>query len=265
MFSPLQISKKYLHYYVTALNGKGHGMHSPFLFQFILNVLNNKQDYTAPEEIETVRRELLSNNTKLLIEDLGAGSRTAKAKERTVRQVAASAVKSKKYSQVLYRLARYYQPKNIIELGTSLGITTIYFAKAVPSAQVTTIEGSEAIRREAVKNFERLAVSNVESLQGNFDDVLPLVLNKLDSIDLAYVDGNHRYEPTVRYFRQIVEKAHNDTILVFDDIHWSAEMERAWMEIKSDPSVRCTVDLFFLGLVFFRGEFKEPQHFSIRF
>ena len=82
---------------------------------------------------------------------------------------------------------------------------------------------------------------------------------------MAYVDGNHRYEPTIRYFQLLLSHAHNDTILIFDDIHWSAEMEKAWKEIQQHPSVRCTVDLFYLGFVFLRDEFKVPQHFVVRF
>ena len=240
-------------------------MHSPFVFQFILHVLNNKSNYQPPNEIEALRKALLRDKRVLTIEDLGAGSRTAATKQRSIEQIAASALKSKKYAQLLFRLVKHYQPTTILELGTSLGITTSYFAKANPDATIFSIEGSKAIADIARENFDKLGVKNTELMQGNFDDLLPSVIRHLSTIDLAYIDGNHRYEPTLNYFHQLLSKTANDSILVFDDIHWSEEMERAWAEIKWHPSVQCTVDIFFLGFVFFRKEFKTKQHFQIRF
>lgn len=264
MYSSLQLARKYFQYYVFASNGKGHGMHSPFVFDFILHVLKNKKNYRPQGEIEVLRKELLQNNTPIAVEDFGAGSRSRK-REKSVRLLACSAVKPKKYSWLLYRLVKHYQPQNIIELGTSLGITTAYFSFANPNAKIISIEGSKSVSLLAQENFKKLIISNIEAVVGNFDDQLPFALDQLATIDLAYIDGNHRLEPTFRYFEQLLPKINNDTILVFDDIHWSAEMEQAWKKIKEHPSVRCTVDTFFLGFVFFRKEFKEKRDFTIRF
>lgn len=265
MYSPFALAKKYLHYYLTSYNGKGHGMHSPFVFQFILHVLNNRSGYVPPAEIEALRKMLLRDNRLLTIEDLGAGSRTSSSKQRSVQSLARTALKPKKYAQLLFRLVRHYRPQTIIELGTSLGVTTAYLAAGNRSARITTIEGSGAVADVAGETFQQLGLQNVQPLRGNFDDVLPTVLQGLPSVDLAYIDGNHRYEPTMNYFRQLLPKLHNDSILVFDDIHWSPEMEKAWEEIKAHPAVQCSVDVFFLGFVFFRKEFKVKQHFAVRF
>jgi predicted O-methyltransferase YrrM len=240
-------------------------MHSPFVFDFILNVLNNKSQYTPPANIEQLRKELLHDHRLLQIEDMGAGSRIHTTKEKRVKDLAATALKPKKYAQLLFRLVKHYQPKTIIELGTSLGITTSYLSTAHPGAQITTVEGSKAIWHIANENFSKLNFNTIQLLEGNFDVVLPKVLQHHPSVDLAYIDGNHRYTPTINYFHQFLGRSHNNTILVFDDIHWSKEMEHAWNEIRQHPSVRCTVDIFFLGFVFFRQEFKEKQHFTIRF
>src|SRR5215213_8351214 len=164
MYSSFQLAKKYLHYYVTALNGKGHGMHSPFVFDFILHVLNNKNGYEPPAEIETLRKQLLADNSVVIIEDLGAGSRVQSSRQRTVSSLAKNALKPKKYSQLLYHLVKQYQPQTIIELGTSLGITTAYLSKANPSANITTIEGSEAVANIAQKNFRQLHCPNIKSI-----------------------------------------------------------------------------------------------------
>ena len=265
MFSSFQLAKKYLHYYFNASNAKGHGMHSPFVFDFILNVLNNKKKFQVPAEIEELRKQLLQDDTIISIEDMGAGSRLSSAKQRSISSLAKNAVKSKKYSQLLYRLVKHYQPQTIIELGTSLGITTSCLAKANPAAQVLTIEGSDAIAAIAQQNFQQLNCTNIQPYIGNFDYQLPSILHHLSTVDLAYIDGNHRLQPTLNYFEQFLAKKNNNSIFIFDDIHWSKEMEEAWQKIKAHPSVRCSIDIFFLGFVFFRDEFKTKQDFTIRF
>jgi predicted O-methyltransferase YrrM len=265
VYSHFQLARKYAHYYLTAANSKGHGMHSPFVFDFIEQVLNNKSHYQPPQAIEEVRKKLLRDRTILDIQDLGAGSRTSASKKRTIQELAATAVKPHKFGHFFYRLVRHYQPGIILELGTSLGLTTAYLAAANPSAKVITIEGSEAIYHAALKNFQALGLQNIKALHGNFDEVLPRVLDSLDRVDLAYIDGNHRYEPTLHYFHRLLNNVNSHSMLVFDDIHWSREMEEAWNVVKRHPDVYCTVDLFFLGLVFFRKEFKEKLHVAIRF
>ena len=240
-------------------------MHSPFVFDFILCILNNKNNYGPPVKIEALRHQLLADTRIIEIEDLGAGSRVAASKKRSIKQLATTALKPKKYAQLLFRFVRHYQPKSIIELGTSLGITTSYLAAANPTSQITTIEGSKAVAAIARDNFEKLSLKNIQLLQGNFDDHLSSAIHQLSLIDLVYIDGNHRYEPTMRYFHYLLPHLHNNSILIFDDIHWSEEMERVWEEIKGHASVRYTIDIFFLGFVFFRQEFKVKQHFCIRF
>jgi predicted O-methyltransferase YrrM len=152
----------------------------------------------------------------------------------------------------------------ILELGTSLGLSTAYLAAAAPAAKLYTIEGSPAIAKKAKANLDDLHL-DVHLLSGNFDTVLPLLLADIPPPGLVFIDGNHRLEPTLRYFHLLMQYASRPAILIFDDIHWSAEMEQAWAEIKADPRVGVTIDLFFLGFVFLREEFKVKQDFIIRF
>lgn len=265
MYSAFQLAGKYLRYYITASNGKGHGTHSPFVFDFIINVLNDKRSFYFYEQIEGLRTSLLTDATVIEVEDYGAGSVVSKTKNRAVKEIARSALKPKKFGQLMFRLVDYYAPKTIVELGTSLGITSAYLASASSHASVTTMEGAPAIASLACKNFKTLGIKNINLVVGNFDETLAPTLNKLSSIDLAFVDGNHRKEPTLRYFEQLMEHSHEYTILIFDDVHWSSEMEAAWETIKADERVKLTIDLFFIGLVFFRNDFKVKQHFTIRF
>jgi predicted O-methyltransferase YrrM len=265
MYSPFHLAFKYLRYYLNASSGKGHGVHSPFVFDFITKVLNDKRNFYAYEAIEQVRQKLLLNKEKITVEDFGAGSAVHKSRERTIRDIARHSAKKPKYGQLLFRIAEHYDCKKILELGTSLGLSTAYLAAADPYAKVITLEGAPAIAAIARKNFEALNLFNTELIQGNFDETLAAGLQQLSSPNLVFFDGNHRKEPTLRYFHQCLEKAHHNSIFIFDDIHWSSEMEEAWASIRSHPSVTCSIDLFFTGLVFFRDEFKTPQHFTIRF
>ncbi len=265
MFSRFQLAKKYLHYYFKSSNGRGHGIHSPFLFDFIQHVLNDKTDYNTYQNIESLRRQLLHDNRLLQVKDLGAGSAVSKSKQRKISDISRHAVKPKKFGQLLFRIVRYYQPGTIIELGTSLGITSSYLALANPGASVVTVEGSPEIAVIAKSNFEKLKIKNVQLKEGDFDQILPGALTKFNTLDFAFVDGNHRKVPTLLYFHTLLASINNASILIFDDIHWSAEMEEAWELIKGHSSVTMSIDLFFVGLVFFRHEFKIKQHFIINF
>ena len=138
-------------------------------------------------------------------------------------------------------------------------------ALANPQAKVITAEGSRAIAAQAKKNFQYLQLSTIQQVTGNFDDTLPGILAALPQLDLAFIDGNHRYEPTVRYFNQLLPRLNDASLVIFDDIHWSAEMEKAWEEVKENPAVTLSIDLFFIGLVFFSDQFKVKQHFTVRF
>ncbi|HEX6169662.1 MAG TPA: class I SAM-dependent methyltransferase, partial [Chitinophagaceae bacterium] len=262
---PLQLAVKYFKHWITASNGKGHGMHSPFVFEFITKVLNDKMNYPEYEKVEALRDQLLNDHTILDVEDFGAGSMMDKKNKRSISSIAKNAAKPKKFGQLLFRMIKYYQPKTILELGTSLGITTSYLSLAKPGGRLITMEGSMEITDTAKQNFKTVGLKNVELIEGNFDDSLSSVVCGLSSVDFAFIDGNHRKEPTERYFKELLAKTNNDSILVFDDIHWSSEMEAAWEKIKKDSAVTCSIDLFFIGIVFFRKEFKEKQHFAIRF
>lgn len=265
VYNTFQLAAKYLRYYITSSSGKGHGIHSPFIFEFITRVLNDKTAYPEYDVSEKLRTVLLNDKRILTIQDFGAGSSVSKSNRRTAASIARNAAKPKKLAQLLFRLVHYYQPQTIIELGTSLGITTTCLSQAKPDAALITMEGAKEIAMMAQASFDKLNYTNIALVEGNFDETLPRVLAGLPKLDFAFIDGNHRQEPTERYFSQLLSQAHNDTILVFDDIHWSREMEAAWEAIKANPEVKCTIDLFFIGIVFFRQEFREKQHFTIRF
>lgn len=265
MYSPIQLLFKYLWYVVTAKSGRGHGIHSPFVFQLVIEVFKPKKANQPFVIIEKVRAKLLNDNNLVEVNELGAGSRSGTKKHRKIADIARNALKPPKYSQWMFRLMQFLQPNTIVELGTSLGITTAYFASACPKAMVYTLEGVPAIAQIAQQNFMDLQLDNIKLIEGNFDHTLSEVLKALPTLDVAFLDGNHRLAPTISYFEQIWPCLHSNSCVILDDIHWSTEMEQAWHILKKDKRVTCSIDLFFIGVLFFSPNFTVQQHFVIRY
>lgn len=247
-------------------SGNEHSIHSPFLFELYNEVIavrkDNRPDY---EPIVALRKKLLRSDEAIEVLDLGAGSRVNKSNLRKIRTIARNAEKPAKFGRLFYRLIQRFQPQTIIELGTSLGLTTLYMSKANPKARLITFEGCPQTAEKARQHFHRQNANNIEIVLGNIDETLPARLKELDQpIDFAYFDANHRYEPTVRYFEDCLPHIQDGSVFIFDDIYWSEGMTEAWEYIKAHPKVTVTVDLFWIGLVFFRsGQVKED--FTLRF
>ncbi|ATP59333.1 SAM-dependent methyltransferase [Pedobacter ginsengisoli] len=241
-----------------------HGTHSPFVYKLTDEVIYDFKSKIEYKSIEVQRKKLFNDDSLVTVTDLGAGSHLNKNRTKKVSQIAKNALKNPALAQLIYRLAKDNNPKSIIELGTCLGITTAYLSKARPDAEVITIEGCPETAKVAYNNFKELDLENVELQVGNFDVLLPEIIDKRDKLDFVYIDGNHRKEATLNYFNWCLPKVHENSLLIFDDIYWSKGMKEAWGEIKNHPDVIVTIDLFWIGLVYFRkGQAKE--HFKIRF
>ncbi|TSA29625.1 MAG: SAM-dependent methyltransferase [Bacteroidetes bacterium] len=241
-------------------------IHSPFVFNFYKYVLGNTTRYPDYEQIETVRKNLLSRARFIKRVDLGARSIAFPYSQRfaRVRDIARKSSVSEKKGQLLYKLVKHYKPRSIIELGTAFGISTMYMAMAYPNCHIYTVEGCSDTLYIATHNFSRLGLGNIQEICGNFDELLPKILARTETVDLVFIDGNHKKEATLRYFDECLAHVHNNTIFVFDDIHWSKGMRSAWENIRQHPSVRVSIDLFTIGLVFFRNELSK-EDFILRF
>ena len=265
MYSRSRLIAKYLRYYFSSSNSKGHGTHSPFVFDFITKVLNDKNHYPVYTTLEAERHRLLGDHTTLNITDFGAGSTRIKTNKRKLSEIARHSLKPKKYASLLFRMAAYFQPQTILELGTSLGLTTAYLASARPTATVYTFEGAAEVAIQAKSLFDKTNLQNIVQITGNFDETVRPFLSGLEKADFVFIDGNHRYQPTVNYLHQLLPVLHEYSVVIMDDIHWSEEMENAWSYCRKVADVTLSIDLFFIGILFFRKEFRVPQHFSIRF
>jgi predicted O-methyltransferase YrrM len=265
MYSKFQLASKWFRYYLRASNRRGHGIHSPFVYKLIREVLNDQRSFYAYEKIEAVKGKWLQDARIIQIQDLGAGSALSREVVGKVSVIAARAVSNRKFGRLLFRLAHFTHAKTIVELGTSLGVSTAYLASANLLSNVITMEGSVEIAALAAETFHELDLKNISTVTGNFEDTLATVIAENPPADLVFIDGNHRKKPVLDYFEKFLEKLSPASLIIIHDIHWSSEMEEAWKIIQQHPKVKMSIDIYTAGLVFFREEFKVKQRFIIRF
>lgn len=255
---------RFLIYTFFARHKRGAGIHSPFVYELIVDVLNMPVDHADLLEIESLRKDLSRRKEKIHYKDPGAGPGIKSPASRSIGEIAKNSSTQAKYGSLLYNLVRKFKPENILELGTSLGLGSMYLAKGNSNAHVHTIEGAEPLYQLAKQNFETAGFKNICVYNELFSNGLPKLLEHVGEIDMVYFDGNHTYDHTWEYFEMCIPKAMNESIFIFDDIHWSAEMERLWSRIVKDKRVAVSIDLFQLGLVFFRKELSK-QHYVIKY
>lgn len=268
-------AKKYLQYQLKAKTG--HSIHSPFVFKLYTEIIANKEKYYAYDELDQLRKKLLRDDTVIEVTDLGAGSKKL-SRRRKVSEITKVSVIPRKYGELLFRLVNYFRPRAILELGTSLGLSALYMYKAAPKAELISVEGcpnTYQFAKAAIESFIGAPLPDEASLlahQGRgpvlrnarFEEFL---VNEMDDrkFDFIYIDGNHTCEATINYFLTLLAHINENSVMIFDDIYWSPGMTKAWEEIKAHPSVTVTIDLFKLGIVFFRKEHKGKENFCLRY
>ncbi len=253
-----------------------HGVHSPFVFNLVTKCLYDRKNYPEYKQLKSYRKSLLANHHTIEVTDFGAGSRVFTSNTRAISKIAKTAGISAKRAELLFRITRYFQPTTILEIGTSLGLATSALALGNPKAKITTLEGCPNTLATAKKIAEnsipklrdQIPNSNVEFVNTEFESYFKTLKPETSNLkpkiyDLVYFDGNHTKQATLDYFDLLLPTVTNDTVWIFDDIHWSVDMEAAWERIKNHPKVTVTIDTFQWGLVFFRTE-QEKEHFTIR-
>ncbi|WP_406844287.1 O-methyltransferase [Flavobacterium soyae] len=253
--------KSYLKFLWNSKNE--HGVHSPFVFSLLTKCFYDKKPKPEYQILKNYRKSLLENKNFIEVTDFGAGSKVFKSNRRQISKIASTAGISTKRAELLFRVTHYFQPKNILEIGTSLGLATAALALGNTDAKVITIEGCPNTANAAQNQLDKFDCKNVENIISEFESFL--ISENLNSkiYDLIYFDGNHSKKATLTYFELLLQTINNDSVWIFDDIHWSPEMEEAWEIIKNHPKVKVTIDTFQWGFVFFRYE-QEKEHFVIR-
>ncbi len=257
----IQQIKSYLIFLKNSTNQ--HGVHSPFVFDLVTNCFYDKTNYFEYESLKDYRDSLLENHNTIQVIDFGAGSRVFKSNLRKISSIAKNAGISKKRAKLLFRVVRYFQPESILEIGTSLGLATSTLSLGNQKSKIISLEGCPNTMEIAKKQCQKQNLKNIEFVNTEFSKYLKTIEVQSSTFDLIYFDGNHSKSATLEYFELLLPSITNNSVWIFDDIHWSKDMEEAWEIIKNHPKVKVTIDTFQWGLVFFRRE-QEKEHFTIR-
>jgi len=251
---------RYLNYSILSHHRLGHGIHSPFVFNVVSKVFRNKTDPSVVNKAEMIRKKMISDRRSIVINDLGAGSRKFKSNSRRVSDIARYSPVSPKYGRLLSSMAAAFGEPMIIELGTSLGISTMYLAGSCFPTTVYTIEGCSETAAIARENFNEAGLSNIRILEGSFEEIIPSFAKDHVTPGLVFIDGNHRKEPVIRYFNEIADISGCDTVVIVDDINYSKEMAEAWNELKKHDKVSVSIDIFRMGILFFREGISHNEY-----
>lgn len=243
---------KYFSYIIVSNGMSGYGIHSPFVFDLVTRILRNKPDPDIVYRIEKSRKRLLNDRRIIMVNDLGGGSDRLRHKQRKTAEIARYSAVPGKYGRVLANMSAEFGKPLILEFGTSLGISTMYLASFSCGSPVCTMEGCSATADIAAGNFADAAIDNIHLIKGSFEKTLPDLIEKGIKPGLVFIDGDHRKESVIDYFEKIAEISDNSTVIIIDDINYSREMADAWKIIKGNSRVSFTIDLFRMGLVFFR-------------
>ena len=257
-------SVKYLKYILLSRHRKGHGIHSPFVFDLVSRVFRNKTEPEIVFKVEQIRKKLIADERTILVHDLGSRSESSKEYIKRVADIAKKSPVTRKYCRFLSSMAAEFGNPLIIELGTSLGISTMYMAATCKETPLVTIEGCQSIAAIAKENFIDAGIENIKIIEGPFDEILPVVLESGMIPGLVFIDGNHRKEPVIKYFNQIAEISDSRTAVIIDDISYSGEMAEAWNEIKLHKKVSVSIDINRMGILFFR-EGINHNNYIIRY
>ena len=256
----IQISK-YFEYLIRARHSNGHGIHSPFVFELVSEILFDSVNYPEYDQMNRIRKKFKNMDEKLTLKGYGAGSRKFSDYNRKVSELVKIAAVKPKFQRMLYRMAKHYQPERILELGTSLGMGTLAFYYGYPSASIITVEAEPELSKFAENFFNGFGKTRIQVIQGTFEEKLPGILGGFSVPGLVFIDGDHSYEPVMRYFREIKTRMQQG-IIILDDINWSRNMRKAWKAIQAESDV--TIDLFYVGIVIVRRQIT-PGHYRVRF
>ena len=260
----LKLAFKYLKHWFYSHNLKGFGIHSPYIFNLVTKNINDFTPHKCFSKIEEERNKLSKNQQVIDVKDYGAGSKILTTNKKKISKIAKYSLKPKKQAQLLFRLVNYFGSQQILEIGTSLGITASYLALTSGKAKVITLDGCPEISKIAHQIFNNLNLNNIKLITGEFNQTINNALSELEKVDFVFFDGNHKGEATLKYFKKCLPYINNNTVFIFDDIYLTNDMEDAWELIKADNKVKATIDLFYMGIVFFKKELTK-QHFKVHY
>lgn len=257
----LEQSYRYFKYYLKSKTR--FSVHSPFVYDLLTKVIRKQEPKSTFKDILNLKSDLNKRTDRIVVADFGAGSHIQNGKEKSISSIAKNAAKPHYVAKILYALVKHFRPNNLLEFGTSLGVSSAYMAHGHKADRHITLEGCPETAKVAQQNLDKLGHDHIKVVVGEFGKTLPELLQAVNQLDFVFFDGNHQYQPTLDYFNACLAKKHENSVFVFDDIHWSKAMEQAWEAIQNHPETRVTIDLFWIGLVFFKTD-QASEDFILR-
>ena len=239
-----------------------HGIHSPFVYKLVDDCFRKPTDKQLVNQWKSIRKDLLDNTTEIEVTNFGADSRIFSSNKKKVNAIVKHFGIRKKRAELLIRLVDYFQTKNILEIGTSVGLASSAMSIGNSNSNIIALEECPETSKIATNNFNKYKLKNISLCVGEFSKTLTDKL-KNNHFDLIFIDGNNSKEATINYFSLISSYINNDTVLIFNNIHRSNDMEEVWQEIIKNKNVTVSIDTFQWGIVFFRKG-QEKEHFIIR-
>jgi len=234
---------------------KGHGVHSPFAYNFITNVIEEKLPYYIFENIENQREELLKcNDTVEFLSSKG------NLKKKTIAEITYREIQSDKYGALLFRLVNFLQCKSVLQIGASTGVMTLYLATPRKDTKCTILEDRTALIPIIQKLCNSLNLNNVDVMQGEYKDSLEKALETQDYFDLVFLNTVRNPELT----KNILDKHVKTRLLIVDGIRKNKKTKALWQMVIDNPHAKITIDLYYLGIALFEEKFYK-KHYKAHF
>lgn len=254
----MNIFAEYIKYH---LNSKGrHDIHSPFVF----DLLNKGFKNFIPSDLKiyrkTVYKRYLSSKKTILVSDFGAGSKKM-GSIRKISNIFKTSSSQGKYADLIYKLSKHFQPKSILELGTSLGVGTFHLYYGNPNTNLVTIEACPETRKVALGYALSPFKKHIQSVEDTFDHYLKTETPQ--AFDLIFIDGHHHGPSLLNYMEILENWSHDETIFILDDIRWSNDMFEAWNKLIQDDKYHVSIDFFRMGVLVKRTH-QQKEHFVLK-
>ncbi|MEZ5043495.1 MAG: class I SAM-dependent methyltransferase [Saprospiraceae bacterium] len=240
-----------------------YDIHSPFVAGLVKALLEDRRWFYVFSDISGLRDYIAQNKQVIPQSNFGAGSQILLTPGVSVAKLGQTVAVDDKSGRLLFRLVNFLKPKYLLEMGSSLGLSAIFQAAGSLDGQLISIEGSPEISQLARQHVDGLGYKNIHIVNGVFSEQLPEVLQQLPQLDYVYLDGDHRLKPTLSYFESCLPHLHTQSAFVLADIYWSDEMLEAWEQLKLHPRVNLSVDFYDFGILFFREEQRQKEHFAV--
>lgn len=238
-----------------------HGIHSPFVYDLITKCFYDKTPFSAYHNLKALRNKLIYNQDLVKVKHYSEASKVFQSNHQKISTIVKSEGSSYKKQKQLYRITNYFKPKNVLELGTSVGLGSAAMAIASNNSIIKTVEVNKNISDIAKKVFKSYQLKNIQIDTSSFKDFFKK--SNYENLDLVYLDGTCDKESTIENFNSLLKYSHNESVFIINNIYWSKEMTEAWNIIKKQKEITVSIDTFYWGFLFFRKE-QPKQHFTIR-